>query len=91
MSKPFKPKLPKFRSAKEEALFWDKHDTTRFLSEFEPVRVEFPKPKKRLVSMRLPEPEIIGLKRIAAKKGIGYLTLIRMWVTERFFQEIKNA
>ena len=91
MKKHHKSKLPKFKSYKEEAEFWGEHDTTQFLSEFEPVSIKFPKPKKKLVSMRLPEPEIIGLKRIAARKGIGYLTMIRMWVTERFFKEIKSA
>ena len=35
------------------------------------------------------EQEIEGLRKIASKKGIGYLTLIRIWVTERFFKEIR--
>lgn len=84
-------KLPKFKTSKEEAAFWDKQDSTKFLSEFTQAKLEFPKPRKKLVSMRLPEHEIIGLKRIAARKGIGYLTLIRMWVTERFFKEVHKA
>ena len=86
-----KKKLPKFSSYKEEAAFWDKHDATEFMSTFKETSLQFPKPRKKLVSMRLPEAEIIGLKQIASKKGIGYLTMIRMWVTERFFREIKNA
>ena len=91
MSKARKNKLPKFKSYKEEAEFWDKQDTTQFLGQFKPVKMQFPKPRKKLISMRLPEPEIIGLKQIASRKGIGYLTMIRMWVTERFFKEIKNV
>ena len=86
-----KSKLPKFSSYREEARFWDSHDSTEFLSEFHPAGLKFPKPGKKLVSMRLPEFEITGLKRIAARKGIGYLTLIRIWITEKFFQEIKKA
>ena len=83
-----KTKIPKFRSFEEEARFWGAHDVTEFLGELQPTRLKFPKPRRRLVSMRLPESEIIGLKRIAARKGVGYLTLIRMWVTERFFREL---
>ena len=86
-----KSKIPKFKTNKDEAEFWDRHETTKFLKELKPVSVKFSKPKMKLVSMRLPEPEIAGLRRIAARKGIGYLTLIRIWVTERFFKEIKHA
>jgi predicted DNA binding CopG/RHH family protein len=85
-----KSTIPKFTSYKEEAKFWDSRDTTEYLDELEAAKLEFPKPRKKLVSIRLPEPEIIGLKRIAARKGVGYLTLIRMWTTERFFKELKS-
>ena len=85
------PKIPKFNSYKEEAKFWDTHDTTEFLGELKPAKLKFPKPGKKLVSMRLPEAEIIGLKKIAARKGLGYLSLVRMWVTERLLEEIHKA
>ena len=84
-------KGPKFKSFKEEAKFWASHDTTEFLDEFKPARLKFPKPRRKLISMRLPESEITGLKRIAARKGIGYLTMLRTWVTERFFKELGKA
>lgn len=84
-------KIPKFSSYKDEAKFWDTHDTTQFLGEFKPAEAKFPKPRMKLISMRLPEPEINGLKKIAHRKGIGYLTLVRLWVTERYFKELKHA
>jgi predicted DNA binding CopG/RHH family protein len=39
--------------------------------------------KKNLVSIsvRMPESTIAGLKKIAAAKGIGYLTYLRMLAT----------
>lgn len=46
------------------------------------VRVKFSWPKKKLVSLRLDEKTIEGLKKIAGSKGIGYLELVRMWVLE---------
>ena len=92
MMKTPKTKIPKFKSGREEARFWETHDVTDFLNELNPVKnkITFPKPQRRLVSMRLPESEIMGLKQVASRKGIGYLTLIRMWVTEKLLVEIEH-
>ena len=47
------------------------------------------RPKKQ-ISLRM-EPSVIEeLKAIARTKGIGYQTLIRMWVMERLAQERKR-
>ena len=92
MRKTKKTRIPKFKSFKEEARFWNSHDAADFLNELTPIRgkLEFPKPQRRLVSMRLPESEIMALKQVAARKGTGYLTLLRMWVTERLLEEIEQ-
>ena len=85
-------KIPKFRSEAEEALFWDTHDTTDFLDEFEPVKVSFPHPKpKVLVSVRIAKPEVDLMRRIATQKGLGYGSLIRMWLKERLLEELQAA
>lgn len=81
-------KIPKFKSYEEEAKFWDTHDTTGFLDELKEVHnIKFPKPRKRLISVRVDEPMIRSLKAVASSKGIGYLTLIRMWLMERLSKE----
>lgn len=82
-----KSKIPKFKSYGEEAKFWDTHDTTEFLNELKPAHVEFIKPKKRLISVRMDDNLIRSLKEVAATKDIGYLTLIRMWIAERLSKE----
>jgi predicted DNA binding CopG/RHH family protein len=82
-------KIPQFASEQEEAEFWATHDATEFLDETEPVNTTFvdARPPKKQISLRL-DPEVIEqLKVIAARKGIGYQTLIRMWVMERMGQE----
>ncbi len=33
-------KIPKFDSEREEAQFWETHDSTQFLSETEPIAME---------------------------------------------------
>lgn len=80
-------RIPKFKSLEEERKFWDTHDITEFLGELKPVKVEFKRPKKRLVSLRLDTQQIQSLKEIASHKGLGYLSLIRYWISERISKE----
>jgi len=83
-----KSRIPKFKSEEEEAKFWDTHDTTGFLDEFKEVHnIRFPKPRKRLISVRMDDRQIQSLKQVAETKGIGYLTLIRLWIMERLSRE----
>ncbi len=87
------PKIPKFANEQEEAEFWAAYDATEFLDETEPVNVNFAdaRPRKKQISLRLDPDAIDRLKAIAAQKGVGYQTLIRMWVMERLIQECGSA
>jgi predicted DNA binding CopG/RHH family protein len=82
-------KLPEFTSEQEEATFWDTHDSTKFLEETEPVDITFidARPSKKQISLRLEQATIEQLKTVAKSKGIGYQTLVRMWVIERLQAE----
>lgn len=82
-------KLPQFTSEQEEAAFWDTHDSTEFLEDTTPVDVTFvdARPPKKLISLRLDPAAIEKLKAVAQKKGVGYQTLLRMWVMERLALE----
>jgi len=82
-------KLPQFANEHEEAEFWNTHDATDFLDESETVEVTFrdARPPKKQISLRLETETIDSLKEVAGQKGIGYQTLIRMWVVERLAQE----
>ncbi len=42
---------------------------------------------KKLISVRFDNETIESLKTVARTKGIGYQTLIRIWVNERLAQE----
>lgn len=82
-------RLPRFRSEAEEARFWDTHDSTQFLGEFKPAKLTFPAHKpKVLVSVRLGKSEVVLMRQIAARKGLGYGSLLRMWLTERLLEEV---
>ncbi len=83
------PDLPKFKNEQEEAEFWDTHDSTAFLAETDEVEMAFvdARPPKKQISLRLDPDAIDQLKSVAARKGIGYQTMIRMWVMERLTEE----
>lgn len=83
-------KIPQFKTEQEEADFWDSHDSTDFLDETEAINVTFvdARPSMKQISLRLDPSVIDQLKSLAVDKGIGYQTMIRMWVMERLGQEV---
>ena len=83
--------IPKFKSLEEERRFWDTHSVTEFMEELKPVEMKFVRPQKKLISLRLDDGQIQSLKEIASHKGLGYLSLIRYWITERLSKEHKPA
>lgn len=84
-------RIPQFKSDKEAAEFWDTHSLADFEKELRPAKdVIFVKPDRQVVSLRLDRRLINALKRYAQHKGIGYSTLLRMWVVERLDQEIHS-
>ncbi|MDQ3928752.1 MAG: BrnA antitoxin family protein [Chloroflexota bacterium] len=85
-------KIPHFNSEREESDFWDTHAVTDYLDELTPADATFvdARPRKTLISLRLDPSAIALLKVIAHKKGVGYQTLIRMWVMERLEHEAKT-
>jgi len=76
-------KVPKLKSLKEEREFWDIHDSTDYLEEFEEVEnVVFSRPKKEVISLRL-EPKVIAkLKELADKDGLPPTTYARMLIIQ---------
>lgn len=74
-------KVPKFKSIKEERKFWDKHESTDYLDDFEETKdVVFVRPKKQVISLRL-EPQVINkLKELADKEGLKPTTYARMLI-----------
>jgi predicted DNA binding CopG/RHH family protein len=80
--------IPKFKSDEEAAEFWDTHDLTDYEDELETVEdVVFDLKPLKPVCLRLPEQQIARLKRIAATKGMGYQTMVRMWIMEKAREE----
>jgi len=86
-----KTRIPEFKSYQEEAEFWDTHDLTELEDELELVEEEvFVRPRKQVVSIRLDRRMVEALKALAVRKGLGYSTLVRMWVVERLRRELSR-
>lgn len=47
-------------------------------------------PDRKMVSIRLKEDVIDGLKNVARRKGIPYQVLIQMWLQERLLLETRH-
>ena len=86
-----KNRMPGARASDETLrAFWAKHSLTEFEGQLRRVQVKFPKPQKRLVSLRVEQSTLDALRALAQRKGVGYLTLARMWITERLGREIQH-
>jgi len=81
-------KMPKLKTEEEEINFWDKHSFADFVGESKEVKAKFPKPKKQPVPILLDEGRVMALKQLASSKGIGYGTLVKIWIVERLNKEI---
>lgn len=76
-----KNSIPKFKSYREEAEFWDTHDSTDF--EFKPVKLKVAKNLQHILGVRLDAKTIDQLEEKGHKIGVGASTLARMWIIEK--------
>ncbi len=97
-----KKKIPKFRSEREEARFWETHSPLDYPEEFTDVKEPFEfspallkkvtgkrNERKRHLTLRMGQHQIDLAKLIAKYRGLGYQTLMRMWVIGGIHKEIK--
>jgi len=98
-----KKKAPEFKSEKEEALFWSKHSPLDYPGESREVKKPFEfalyllkhaakehKEKKRLLTFRMEQSQILLAKIIAKAYGDNYQSLLRKWIREGISKEIKR-
>ncbi|MGH9782999.1 MAG: hypothetical protein ACRD88_02340, partial [Terriglobia bacterium] len=86
-------RLPKFKNEAEEADWWDAHPeviTEAFERAYGKKALErffagSPPPKRpvtRTVTIRLPVEDLARARRLAARKGLGYQTLVKTLLHE---------
>ena len=91
-------RTPKFRSEAEEAAWWDSHPEVilkaveraygkkaleRFLGESTTPK----RPPTKTVTIRLPVEDVARARRLAARKGLGYQTLVKTLLHEALQRE----
>jgi predicted DNA binding CopG/RHH family protein len=89
--KPLPKKIPRFSSYEEEANFWDTHDTSRLIRYGKQAKVEFVKPMKHLISIRIDLPLLEGLQTMAARKHMPYQTLIHSILAKKLHEWHKKS
>lgn len=75
-------KIPKFKSDAEAAEFFDRHDSTKFLSQTKPAHLEFSKPRHKIV-IELKETQWKTLQRLAHQKKKSFSHLLEKLVSEK--------
>jgi predicted DNA binding CopG/RHH family protein len=86
-------RVPKFISEDDEREFWSSHDSTEYV-DWSAARAVVPanlKPTLRTISIRLPEPMLAELRRLANKRDIPYQSLIKNFLAERIEKELAKA
>lgn len=85
-----KKKLPDMSHWTEDQIaeFWDTHSPLDFDGEMEQADLSFERSPLKPVAVKLNEKDIQLLKRIAHTRGVGYTTIIRMWIRERLKEEV---
>lgn len=79
-----KNKKNKHLSDSDVASFWDQNDATETLDLSPKNRVDLIyEPPVQSISLRLPVPLLIQIKRVAAGMDIAYQALIKIWLAEK--------
>jgi predicted DNA binding CopG/RHH family protein len=74
--------LPDFKTAGEEAEFWEKHSMAPYWGQMEPVEFKMTRARKP-VSIRFDPIILAKVRALARQKGVPYQTLVQMLVAEK--------
>lgn len=96
--------MPRFADEAEEADWWASRSGREFVKQksAEPAKRGSASKGSRLVgrlnrtpsvqiALRLPEPDVTKAREIAARKGVGYQTLLKMLVHEGLRREARRS
>ena len=84
-------RIPDFQSREEMAEWFDTHDMADYWDQLKPVEIRVAKNLSHALNFRLDGATFKKLREVAAAKGIGPTTLVRMWVMERLNESPDTA
>lgn len=78
-------RLPDMSNWTDKAIheFWKTHDSADYWDQMQEVEVKAQREGQRAVSVKLDESDIVLLRTIAKRLGLGHTTLIRIWIKEK--------
>ena len=76
-------RIPEFANREEEAAFWDTHDVTDHLDEFEPVDIQFESPLSEAVTLHIDLETMEEVRAHAAARDMPLDVLLQIWILER--------
>jgi len=82
--------IPKFRSEKDEAEWWDAHPAvaTQLLRQaLKQGTVQRRPTETRIITMRIPVPDLESAQQLAERKGLPYQTYIKMLLHQALAKE----
>lgn len=82
--------IPKFKTDKEAANFWDTHSFENYFEDTKEAEIEFVRNPKKTLTVRLDPIDLEMVQKLAHHKGLSYTALIRMWIKENLRKEIKG-
>jgi predicted DNA binding CopG/RHH family protein len=86
--------IPSFTSEEEEAAFWETHALSEeLLNEMKPhsdPRLPSPRARTKPIAIRFDESTLRRVKALASRRGKGYQTLLKEFVSERLYEEEKR-
>lgn len=85
------PKIPEFKTKKEEREFWATHSSADYWDDMEESDDTFKRPKLKSVSLKLDPGMLEKIKVIAHKRGLSYNALIRYLLSKGIEKELKGV
>jgi len=86
--------VPSFVSEEEESAFWSAHQLSEsLLAAMKPAadkNLPAARPRTRPIAVRFDETTLRRVKALAARRGTGYQTLLKEFVSERLYEEEKR-
>lgn len=86
--------VPAFASESEEAEYWATHNLgEELLAQMRPdadPELPPPRPRTKPIAIRFDESTITRVKILAERRGKGYQTLVKEFITERLYEEEKR-
>ncbi|MCL4499091.1 MAG: BrnA antitoxin family protein [Chloroflexi bacterium] len=86
-------RIPHFKNEDEEREFWARHNVLDYPDEFEEVKgpIIVTRPRKKQITFRIEEDAIERIRKLAARKGMGWQTLMRALIYEGLEDGEKRA